>query len=127
MPSRVSSPRAAAESLPEEDLYARSAVLLAEALVATADGDRDAAVGKFDEALPLLAEQRLITDLAEARIEFAKVLRHFGEVERAGRELRLARESLAGTDARGLLGSIEREVLDVGGDASQATEVGGSS
>jgi predicted ATPase/class 3 adenylate cyclase len=119
--------RAAAESLPEEDLYARSAVLLAEALVATADEDRDAAIGKFEEALPLLVEQRLIIDLAEARIEFARVLRHLGEVERADRELRFARETLSGTDARGLLGSIAREMLEISEDASRATEVGGSS
>jgi predicted ATPase len=115
---------AAGESVPEEDLYARSAVLLAEALVAAAEGTRDDAVGKFEEALPLLREQRLMTDLAEARIEFARVLRRFGEVERAERELRLARESLAGTDARGLLSSIDRELTE--GGNSPATEVGSS-
>jgi class 3 adenylate cyclase/predicted ATPase len=118
--------RAAAESLPEEDLYARSTALVAEALVAAAEGARDTAVGKFEEALPLLREQRLLTDLAEARMEFARVLRDFGEVEGAERELRLARESLAGTDARGLLTSIDRELTRFNDGTSRTTEVGSS-
>jgi class 3 adenylate cyclase/tetratricopeptide (TPR) repeat protein len=117
---------AAAESLPEEDQYARSAVLLAQALVAGAEGARDTAIGKFEEALPVLEEQRLMTDLAEARIEFARVLRGFGDVERAERELELAREGLAGTDARGLRSSIDRVLTSFDGGASRPTEVGSS-
>jgi class 3 adenylate cyclase/tetratricopeptide (TPR) repeat protein len=117
---------AAAESMPKEDQYARSAVLVAEALVAGAEGARDTAVGKFEEALPVLEEQRLMTDLAEARIEFARVLRNFGDVERAERELKLAREGLASTDARGLRSSIDRELTSFDGGTSRTTE-GGSS
>ena len=118
--------RAAAENLPEEDPYARSAVLLAEALVAAAEGAKGEAVARFEDTLPLLRGQRLLTDLAEAQLEFARVLLRFGEVERAERELRLAREMLAGTDARGLLGSIERELADFDGGTSRTTEVGSS-
>ncbi|HEV2907200.1 MAG TPA: hypothetical protein VGZ50_07790, partial [Actinomycetota bacterium] len=117
---------AAAESMPKEDQYARSAVLVAEALVAGAEGARDTAVGKFEEALPVLEEQRLMTDLAEARIEFARVLRNFGDVERAERELKLAREGLAGTDARGLRSSIDRALTSFDGGTSRTTEVGSS-
>jgi class 3 adenylate cyclase/predicted ATPase len=119
--------RAAAENLPEEDHYARSAVLLAEALVATAEGAREDAIGKFERALLLLREQDLITDLAEARVEFARVLRSFGEVERAERELELARDELSDPDARGLFGRTDPEITEVAGRISPATGVGGSS
>ena len=65
----------AARNLPPEDAYAQAALCLAEASIATADSEQDRAVARFDEALRLLREQRLLTDLGEARIAFARTLR----------------------------------------------------
>jgi class 3 adenylate cyclase/tetratricopeptide (TPR) repeat protein len=102
--------QAALAGLPEEDDYARAAAFLAAGSVATARGNPDVAVGRFERALVLMEEQQLVTDLAEARIAFARVLRRFGQVDRARRELRAAHDGLRDTDALGLIGLIDAEL-----------------
>src|SRR5207245_2707940 len=64
----------AARSLPEEDAYARAVVLVAEALVSAAGGERSAATASFEEALRLLEEQQLPIELSETRLAFARTL-----------------------------------------------------
>ena len=100
----------AARNLPPEDAYAQAALALARASVATADSERGDAVAHFDEALRLLREQRLLTDLGEARIAFARALRTFGEHGDAQAELQRARDEFARMDARELVAQIDREL-----------------
>jgi len=100
----------AARNLPPEDAYAQAALALARASVATADSERVDAVAHFDEALRLLREQRLLTDLGEARIAFARALRSFGEHDDARAELQRARDEFARMDARELVAQIDREL-----------------
>jgi tetratricopeptide (TPR) repeat protein len=102
----------AARNLPAEDAYAQAALYLAEASIATADSEQERAVARFDDALRLLREQRLLTDLGEARIAFARTLRSFGENANAQDELRRAREEFARMDARELVVQIDRELAE---------------
>ena len=100
----------AARNVPEDDAYARAALLLAEAIVATAALEQAAATTSFAEALRLLEEQQLVIDLAEARIALARSLRTFGDVAGARTELERARATFAGMGARTLLDEIDREL-----------------
>jgi class 3 adenylate cyclase/tetratricopeptide (TPR) repeat protein len=100
----------AARNLPPEDAYAQAALCLAEASIATADGEQDRAVARFDEALRLLREQRLLTDLGEARIALARSLRAFGDTTKSRGELKRAREEFARMDAHELVIQIDREL-----------------
>jgi tetratricopeptide (TPR) repeat protein len=100
----------AARSVPEEDSYARAALLLAEAAVATASQEQAAAATAFAEALRLLEEQQLSIDLGEARIELAHALRSFGDYAGARTELERARGLFVRMGARGLTEEIDREL-----------------
>ncbi|MGH8934930.1 MAG: AAA family ATPase [Acidimicrobiia bacterium] len=101
-------------SLPEEDLYARAAALLADGFVATAAGDEPAARERFLAALPILEEQRLEIDLGEARIAYARALTQFGDDRSARAELDRAAEMFARMGAEGTLTEIERERARLG-------------
>ena len=105
--------RVRAANLPPEDAYAQAALCLAEASIATADSEQDRAVARFDEALRLLREQRLLKDLGEARIAFARTPRAFGETTKSAR-LRRAREEFARMDAHELVIQIDRELAEAG-------------
>jgi predicted ATPase len=100
----------AAREVPEEDPYARAALLLAQASVAVAEGDRDAALNRYPEALLLLEEQRLLIDLAEGRLTFARALHRFGRHEEARVQFEAARQTLAPMGAHGLIAEMEREL-----------------
>ena len=102
----------AARNVPPEDAYAQAALCLAEASIATADSEQDRAVARFDEALRLLREQRLLTDLGEARIAFARTLRTFGDTAKSRDELKRAREAFARMDAHQLVLEIDRELAE---------------
>jgi class 3 adenylate cyclase/tetratricopeptide (TPR) repeat protein len=102
----------AARNLPPEDAYAQAALCLAEASIATAESEQDRAVARFDEALRLLREQRLLTDLGEARIAFARSLRAFGDTTKSRDELKRAREEFARMDAHELVLQIDRELVE---------------
>ncbi len=109
----------AARNLPPEDAYAQAALCLAEASIATAESEQDRAVARFDEALRLLREQRMLTDLGEARIAFARSLRAFGDNAKSRDELKRAREAFARMDAHELVIQIDRELAEAvtGADA----------
>jgi tetratricopeptide (TPR) repeat protein len=103
----------ASRNLPEEDLYARAALLLARALVAAAADERSASTTSFEEALRLLEEQHLWTDLAEARVEFARALRAFGEHTVARTELERARATFRRMGAVALVAEVDRELEEL--------------
>ncbi len=81
----------AARNLPEEDMYARSSLLLAEALVATAEGESATAATAFAEALRLIEGLEMPLELGEARMALGKTLRTLGDTMGARAELERAR------------------------------------
>ncbi len=111
---------AARRSVPEEDGYARAAALLIDASLNTAGGRKDEACNCFDEALGLLAEQRMPLDLGEARVAYGRALRQLGDGSGALVELTGARESLAEIGAQGLVDEIDRELAELTEGAGQA-------
>jgi class 3 adenylate cyclase/predicted ATPase len=116
----------AARSVPDEDHYARAALLVAQAIVATESGEATAAATAFSEALRLMEEQELQLDLGEARIELARSLRTFGDVMGARTELERARTTFARMDARGVVTQIDHELAELleGGDGSAPSSNG---
>ena len=81
----------AARNLPEEDAGARSSLLLAEAIVATATGEATTASTAFAEALRLIEELDMPLELADARMALGLSLRTFGDVTGAQRRRRRVR------------------------------------
>jgi predicted ATPase/class 3 adenylate cyclase len=100
----------AARSVPEEDHYARAALLIAQAIVATESGESTAAATAFAEALRLMEDQELQLDLGEARIELARSLRSFGDVHGARTELERARATFARMGARAVVADIDKQL-----------------
>jgi class 3 adenylate cyclase/tetratricopeptide (TPR) repeat protein len=100
----------ARSSQPEEDVYAAAAVALAEGLIAAAEGERETVLARFRKALVLLEEQRLLVDLGEARMAFARALRDLGQIEGARAEFSRAREIFARMGAIGMVAEIDRDL-----------------
>jgi class 3 adenylate cyclase/tetratricopeptide (TPR) repeat protein len=103
----------AARSVPEEDHYARAALLVAEAIVATAGGESTTAATAFAEALRLMEGQQLVIDVSETRIELARSLKAFGDLGGARTELERARAAFARMDARALVEQVDRELAEL--------------
>jgi predicted ATPase/class 3 adenylate cyclase len=103
----------AARNLPEEDAFARAALLLAEATVATASNEQTTAATSFSEALRLLEELNMTIELAEARLALARSLRSFGDVTGAQTELERARTIFARVGAATPLAQIDDELAEV--------------
>ena len=92
----------AARNLPEEDAYARSSLLLAEAIVATAAGESATAATAFAEALRLIEELNVPLELGEARMALGMSLRRFGDLTGAAPSWNgRARSSSASARTRG--------------------------
>src|SRR6266545_1383227 len=100
----------ARRSIPPEQPHAAALVSLAEAAVAAATSDTDAATRCFDEALTVLEQLDFQIDLSQARIAYGRVLREFGEAEQAVRQLELARAACLSMGATGLVAQAEREL-----------------
>jgi class 3 adenylate cyclase/tetratricopeptide (TPR) repeat protein len=81
----------AARNVPEEDAYARSSLLTAEAIVATEAGESATAATSFAEALRLIEELEMPFELADARMALGMSLQRFGDVTGARAELERAR------------------------------------
>jgi class 3 adenylate cyclase/tetratricopeptide (TPR) repeat protein len=81
----------AARNLPEEDVYARSSLLMAEAIVAAASDEPAAAATSFAEALRLIEELEMPLELGEARMALGMALQRFGDLTGARTELERAR------------------------------------
>jgi class 3 adenylate cyclase len=103
----------ASRNLPEEDLYARAGVLLAEAAVASVAGETAPAVAGYEEAMRLLAELNMQFEIAETRLAFARALRRLGDGKRARSELEQARDVFTEMQASGVLAGIERELAEI--------------
>jgi tetratricopeptide (TPR) repeat protein len=97
----------AARSVPDEDMFCRSWLLLAEALVATKSGEQATATTSFAEALRILEELDFALDAAEARFGLARALREFGDVTGARVEFERARVIFARIGA-----DIRRDAID---------------
>jgi class 3 adenylate cyclase/tetratricopeptide (TPR) repeat protein len=103
----------AARNVPEEDAYARSSLLLAEAIVATAAGESATAATAFAEALRLIEELEMAFELAKARMALGMSLRAFGDLTGARAELERARSIFAGMDANTRLKAIDAELAEL--------------
>src|SRR2546430_14077145 len=103
----------AAGNVPEGGAYARAALLVAEAIVATGAGEETTAATSFSEALRLLEEQQLVIDLGETRILLAQALRTFGDVVGARTEFERARATFMSMAARTLVDQIDRELAEL--------------
>jgi class 3 adenylate cyclase/tetratricopeptide (TPR) repeat protein len=103
----------AARNVPEEDAYARSSLLLAEAIVATAAGESATAATAFAETLRLIEELEMPFELAKARMALGMSLRAFGDLTGARAELERARTIFAGMDANTRLKAIDAELAEL--------------
>jgi class 3 adenylate cyclase/tetratricopeptide (TPR) repeat protein len=110
----------AARNVPDEDPYARAAVLVAEAICSSAAGDRTTMTLSFDMALRLLEDQNLPIELGETRIAFARALRASGEHGGARIELERARAVFRRIGARLLVDQIDAELEHVASGAGSA-------
>ena len=111
----------AARSVPEEDPYARSSLLMAEAIVATAAGESATAATAFAEALRLIEELGMPRELGEARMALGSSLREFGDLTGARAELERARAIFARIGAATRLKAIDAQLGElVEGPASTA-------
>jgi class 3 adenylate cyclase/tetratricopeptide (TPR) repeat protein len=103
----------AARNVPEEDAYARSSLLMAEALVATATGESATAATAFAEALRLIEELDMPLELADARMALGLSLRAFGDVMGARAELERARTMFVRIGATTRQEAIDRELEEL--------------
>jgi class 3 adenylate cyclase/tetratricopeptide (TPR) repeat protein len=103
----------AARGLPEQDPYARSSLLLAEAIVATAAGESISAATAFSEALRLIEELDMPMELGDARMALGRSLRAFGDVQGARTELMRARATFARIGASTRLDTLDGELADL--------------
>jgi class 3 adenylate cyclase/tetratricopeptide (TPR) repeat protein len=100
----------AARNLPDDDLYARAAFLIAKGLVSAAAGERASTVASFETAISLLEQEHLITDLGDARLTFAGALLSLGEENGARIELERARAVFKRIHAEGFVAELERQL-----------------
>jgi class 3 adenylate cyclase/tetratricopeptide (TPR) repeat protein len=110
----------AARNLPEEDVYARTELLLAEAAVATATGETTAAAAAFAEALRVLEELNVPAQLGETRLALARALRAFGDDSGARVEFERARSAFARMGAQTLVRVIDEELRVLDGSRAPA-------
>ena len=103
----------ASRDLPDEDPYARAALLLAEGIVAAAADEPATTASSFTEATRILEENSLVTDLAEARLAFARSLERLGEATGATVELERAREVFSGMEARAFVDFVDAELREL--------------
>jgi class 3 adenylate cyclase/tetratricopeptide (TPR) repeat protein len=103
----------AARNLPEEDVLARSSLLLAEATVATAAGESATAATAFAEALRLIEELGMPRELGEARMALGRSLRSFGDLTGARTEFERARAIFVSIGANTLSAAIDAELTEL--------------
>jgi class 3 adenylate cyclase/tetratricopeptide (TPR) repeat protein len=111
----------AARSLPEEDAYARSSLLLAEAIVATAADESATAATAFAEALRLIEELGMPRELGEARMALGRSLRSFGDLTGARAELERARAIFARIGADTRRDAIDAELAELAEGPARTT------
>ena len=106
---------------PDEDPYARTQVLLAEACLAGATGELDEASRAYAGAERLLEEQQLVVELAEARVEHARILRRLEDATAAHAALVLARDRFAAIGATAHVTRIEATLHELEGERAGVT------
>lgn len=110
----------AAQSVDPEDVFGRATVLLAQAELATAEGDAAEALRLFGEGVGLLEEQRVEIDIAEARLARARAARRLGEHAAAADELADVRRTFDQMDAARLVRAIDLELAELAGETGAA-------
>jgi len=110
----------AARNLPEEDAYARSSLLMAEAIVATATGEAATASTAFSEALRLIEELDMPLEFAEARMMLGRSLSSVGDRMGARAELERARAIFVRLGATRRRDAIDRELAELVGRPAPA-------
>jgi class 3 adenylate cyclase/tetratricopeptide (TPR) repeat protein len=103
----------AARNVPEEDAYARSSLLMAEAVVATATGEAATASTAFSETLRLIEELDMPLELAEARMMLGRSLSAVGDQMGARAELERARAIFVRLGATTRQEAIDRELVEL--------------
>jgi tetratricopeptide (TPR) repeat protein len=103
----------AARNVPEEDGYARSSLLMAEAIVATAVDEAATAATAFSEALRLIEQLEMPLELGEARMVLGMSLRTFGDLTGARTELERARAIFARIGANTRRDAIDAELAEL--------------
>ena len=103
----------AARNLPEEDAEARSSLLLAEAIVATAADESATAATAFAEALRLIEELGMPLKLGETRMTLGRSLRSFGDLTGARTELERARAIFVSIGAETRSAAIDAELTEL--------------
>jgi class 3 adenylate cyclase/tetratricopeptide (TPR) repeat protein len=103
----------AARNLPEEDAEARSSLLLAEAIVATAADESATAATAFAEGLRLIEELGMPLKLGEARMALGRSLRSFGDLTGARTEFERARAIFVSIGAETRSAAIDAELTEL--------------
>jgi class 3 adenylate cyclase/tetratricopeptide (TPR) repeat protein len=110
----------AARNVPEQDTYARSSLLLAEAIVATAADEPTTAATAFAEALRLIEELGMPLELGEARMALGRSLRSFGDLTGARAELERARATFVRIGANTWRDAIDAELAKLEEEPARA-------
>lgn len=100
-------------AVPEEDGYARSAALLADALPVAAGAEPQAAWDAFTEAIALMKEQQLWMDAAEAELLHAAALARHGRRAEAIELLVRARGVFESSGSHWFVTSIDQRLADL--------------
>ena len=109
----------ALQNVAHEDAAALAAARMAEGALAGADGNREAVVTSFGEALRSLADIQAAIEIGEAHLAFAYALGRLGDDDHARTELELAVETFGQIGALGPL-AIAAGHLDALGRRAEA-------
>ena len=90
--------------------YTQAAFGMAEAAVATANGDLSGAATRYKEAIGLMDELGLSIEMSQAQIAYGRVLRDLGEFDAARMQFQEARQAFDRMGATGLLVDVEQEL-----------------
>jgi class 3 adenylate cyclase/tetratricopeptide (TPR) repeat protein len=100
----------AARRVQHDHAYARAAVQMGEAALASATGDFAASVQSHQAALATLDKLGMPIDLSQARLAYGRTLRRVGDAGAAREQLELAQRACEQMGAIGLLRRVEHEL-----------------
>ena len=99
---------AAAEAAASQDGYASAFAAIADGCAGAAEGVPDAASEGFERGLGLFEQLNMATDLADARITYARALKRLGDFAAARDQLALARKTYEHIGARASVAHADR-------------------
>jgi tetratricopeptide (TPR) repeat protein len=110
---------AAADAASDQGPYAMAFAAIADGCASTAEAAEESACSAFERGLELFEQQQMTTDLADARITYARALSRFGGAARANEQLSLAHGVFEAMGAEASVGHIERLLREMteGADA----------